>query len=107
MTVLDWHAERSDLSGLKLLDQAPESMGINLKEVRQYRLGRVRAEMATRQINALIISDPVNIRYTCGVRNMQIFSARNTPSRYLLVTDDKTILLSSLGARTWVKAMKL
>lgn len=97
MTVLDWHSERSDLSGLQLLDQAPESAGIDLKAVRQYRLGRVRGEMAKRDIDAMIISDPVNIRYTCGARNMQVFCSRNTPSRYLLVTPAKTILFEFTG----------
>ncbi|SIT05286.1 M24 family metallopeptidase [Neptunomonas antarctica] len=97
MTTLDWHAERADLAGLTLLDQAPESLGINLKAVRLYRLGRVRAEMEKRNINALIISDPVNIRYTCGARNMQVFCARNTPSRYLLVTPHKNILFEFTG----------
>ena len=74
MTVLDWHGARSDLSGIRLLDQAPESAGINLPKVRLYRLGRVRAEMAKREIDALILSDSVNIRYATGTRNMQIFS---------------------------------
>ena len=97
MTTLDWHAERSDLTDLQLLDQAPESLGIDLKAVRLYRLGRVRAEMHKRSIDALIISDPVNIRYATGTRNMQIFCARNTPSRYLIVTAQRTILFEFTG----------
>lgn len=97
MSLLDWHAERSDLSGIALLDRAPESEGINLAAVRQYRLARVRSEMQKREIAALIISDPINIRYATGTRNMQIFSARNTPSRYLLVTDNRSILFEFTG----------
>ena len=92
MPTLDWHAERSDLHDLVLLDRAPESEGIDLESVRLYRLGRVRKEMRKRDIGALILSDPVNIRYTTGSRNMQVFSARNAPSRYLLVTHGRTIL---------------
>ena len=34
MTMFDWHAERSDLSGIALLDRAPESDGIDLAAVR-------------------------------------------------------------------------
>jgi Xaa-Pro dipeptidase len=97
MTTLDWHAERSDLTDIELLDQAPESLGIDLRAVRLYRLGRVRAEMRQRAISALVISDPVNIRYTTGARNMQIFCARNTPSRYLLVTEQRTLLFDFTG----------
>lgn len=97
MSNLDWHAERSDLTDIQLLDQAPESLGIDLKAVRLYRLNRVRAEMRKRGIAALIISDPVNIRYASGTRNMQIFCARNTPSRYLIVTENKNILFEFTG----------
>ena len=91
MANFDWHAERSDLSGIVLLDRAPESEGIDLIAVRANRLGRVRAEMAKRDIAAVILSDPINIRYATGTRNMQVFSMRNTPSRYLLLTAEKSI----------------
>lgn len=97
MTQLDWHAERADLSGVHLLDTAPESLGIDLRAVRSYRLQRVREQMAQRNIAALIVSDPVNIRYATGTRNMQIFSSRNSPSRYLLITEKRTILYEFTG----------
>ncbi len=92
MPTLDWHADRTDLSDLVLLDRAPESEGIDLKSVRLYRLARVRDEMKKRDIGALVLSCPVNIRYTTGTRNMQVYCARNAPARYLLVTQDRTIL---------------
>ena len=97
MANFDWHAERSDLSGIVLLDRAPESEGIDLKAVRVYRLGRVRAEMAKRNIAVVILSDPINIRYATGTRNMQVFSMRNAPSRYLLLTAEKSILFEFTG----------
>lgn len=97
MAVLDWHADRSDLSALALLDRAPESEGIDLDAVRRYRLNRVREEMKKRDIGALILSCPVNIRYATGTRNMQVYSARNTPYRYLLITDETTILYEFTG----------
>ena len=97
MANFDWHAERSDLSGIVLLDRAPESEGIDLKAVRAYRLGRVRAEMAKRDIAVVILSDPINIRYATGTRNMQVFSMRNAPSRYLLLTAEKSILFEFTG----------
>ncbi len=86
-----------DPSWVKLTDDAPESEGIDLGAVRRYRRDRVRAEMAERDIAALIISDPVNIRYTTGARNMQVFTARNTPSRYLVLTADQSILFEFTG----------
>jgi Xaa-Pro aminopeptidase len=97
MANFDWHAERSDLSNIALLDRAPESEGIDLSAVRLYRLGRVREQMAKYRVDVLILSDPVNIRYATGTRNMQIFSARNTPSRYLVLTADRSILFEFTG----------
>ena len=48
MASLDWHAERADLSGIGLLDAAPESVGIDLYAVRAYRLRRIREQMQQR-----------------------------------------------------------
>ncbi|OJJ08129.1 hypothetical protein ASPVEDRAFT_878529 [Aspergillus versicolor CBS 583.65] len=97
MATFDWHAERTDLSNIALLDRAPESEGIDLKAVRLYRLGRVREQMARYGIDAVILSDPINIRYTTGSRNMQVFSMRNAPSRYLLLTTKRSILFEFTG----------
>ncbi|KRS12860.1 peptidase M24 [Roseovarius atlanticus] len=97
MAELDWHAERADLADLTLLDRVPEDEGIDLVAVRGYRLGRVRAEMRKRDIAAVLLSDPVNIRYATGARNMQVFSQRNAPSRYLLLTQDRSILFEFTG----------
>lgn len=87
----------TDLTDLELLDRAPESLGIDLGAVRRYRLARVRAEMAARDIGALILSDAVNIRYATGTRNMQVFTSRNAPARYLLLTAERSILHDFTG----------
>ncbi|PIG83043.1 hypothetical protein AARAC_004894 [Aspergillus arachidicola] len=82
---------------LSLLDRAPESEGIDLRAVRLYRLARVREQMVKFGIDALIISDPINIRYATGTRNMQVFSMRNAPSRYLLLTTNRSVLFEFTG----------
>ncbi|KAM0490552.1 hypothetical protein ACHAP8_011457 [Fusarium lateritium] len=97
MANFDWHAERTDLSGIALLDRAPESEGIDLKQVRLYRQGRLRDQMMKYSVDAVILSDPVNIRYATGTRNMQVFSMRNAPSRYLLLTAKRSILFEFTG----------
>jgi Xaa-Pro aminopeptidase len=89
---LDWHADRSDLPALRLIDRAPPSEGIDFEALRRHRLARVRARMAERGIAACVLLDPVNIRYATGARNMQVFHLRN-PSRYLLVTVDGPVVL--------------
>ncbi len=97
MAELDWHGERSQLSDMVLLDRSPEGEDIDLQAVRAYRQQRVRQQMASRGIDALILSDPVNIRYATGTRNMQVFSMRNAPARYLLLTLDRSILFEFTG----------
>jgi Xaa-Pro aminopeptidase len=97
MAEFDWHAERSDLGGLAQLDRAPETGGIDLVAVRRYRQQRVRQQMAEYDVDAVILSDPVNIRYAAGTRNMQVFSMRNAPSRYLLLTQTRSILYEFTG----------
>ncbi|SMH40759.1 Xaa-Pro peptidase family protein [Maritimibacter sp. HL-12] len=94
MNEFDWHAERA---GLSQFDRSTEGDGIDHVAVRAWRQGRVRAEMAARGIDAVILSDPVNIRYATGTRNMQVFSSRNTPSRYLVMTADRAILFEFTG----------
>src|SRR5262245_57634850 len=88
---LDWHADRSDLPELVLLDQVVTEP-IDLAAVRGYRLDRVREQMAAHQVDACVLLDPVNIRYATGARNMQVFHSRN-PARYLFVPQSGPVIL--------------
>ena len=81
---IDWHAERAELEGLRLLDRDPAEDEIDQVAVRAWRLGRVREQMQRHGIDACLLFDPVNIRYATGSRNMQVFSQRN-PARYLFL----------------------
>lgn len=94
---IDWSNERSDLHPLTLLENAPESKGIDLNAVRLYRLGRLRQQMKQHKVDAVILSDPVNIRYATGSRNMQVFTMHSAPSRYLLLTAHRSILFEFAG----------
>src|SRR5919197_1040750 len=89
---LDWHADRSDLPELTLLDQLEAGEPIDLAAVRSYRLRRVREQMATHSLDACVLLDPVNIRYATGARNMQVFHSRN-PARYLFVPQSGPVVL--------------
>jgi Xaa-Pro aminopeptidase len=89
---LDWHGDRSDLSGLTLLDQMAAPEPIDLRAVRGYRLARVRDQMARYGLDACVLVDPVNIRYATGARNMQVFHSRN-PARYLFVPQSGPVVL--------------
>lgn len=97
MAAFDWHAERADLQSLDLTGTGTGADEIDLVAVRRYRLSRVREQMRRLDIGALILSDPINIRYATGSRNMQVFSARNTPARYCLITEHRVILFEFTG----------
>ncbi|RVU36915.1 aminopeptidase P family protein [Hwanghaeella grinnelliae] len=95
--LLDWHAQRTDLAGLASLDRDTAPEDVDVHAVYTYRQARLRQKMAELNVDAVILSDPVNIRYATGTRNMQVFSQRNAPSRYLLLTQDRSILHEFTG----------
>ena len=62
-----------------------DALDIDLEAVATYRQKQLRHEMAKRNIDAVILTDAVNIRYATGSRNMQVFTSRNPASRYAFV----------------------
>lgn len=90
---LEWHAGHSHLQDLALLDRDPAEREIDMVSVRGYRLNRVRQEMANYGVDCSILTDPVNIRYATGARNMQVFCARNQPSRYVFIPLNGPVIL--------------
>jgi Xaa-Pro aminopeptidase len=58
--------------------------GYDMKQVFEQHLGKVQAQMELHSIGALLLFDPINIRYASGFTNEQIFQA-HTPSSYLFV----------------------
>ncbi|MDZ7829858.1 MAG: Xaa-Pro peptidase family protein [Halofilum sp. (in: g-proteobacteria)] len=89
---IDWHAERADLAGIKLLDRDPADSEIDMVAVRAWRQQRVREQMQGLGIDACVLFDQVNIRYASGARNMQVFSQRNV-GRYLFIAADGPVIL--------------
>ncbi|UWQ92625.1 Xaa-Pro peptidase family protein [Rhodobacteraceae bacterium M382] len=63
--------------------KSPLSLDV-LDRARDYRLGRLRAEMARQDVAGLLLYDPVNIRYAFDCSNMSIWTAHN-PIRYALI----------------------
>ncbi|AQQ40221.1 MULTISPECIES: M24 family metallopeptidase [Burkholderia] len=55
-----------------------------IERVRAYRIERVRNELVRRNCPAIVLYDPVNIRYATDTSNMQIWTGRN-PTRYVIV----------------------
>lgn len=75
------------------LDRDPDDDLIDIESVRRYRLERTRTEMQRYGVDCCVLTDPVNVRYVTDSRNMQIFTARNGPSRYLFVPLDGPVIL--------------
>jgi Xaa-Pro aminopeptidase len=55
--------------------------------LRAYRRDRVRDALLGHDLAAIVLFNPVNIRYACDARNMQVYGLHN-PCRYLCMTAD-------------------
>ncbi len=62
-----------------------KALDVDLETVYQYRQRQLRKEMSKLSIDAVILTDSVNIRYATGTRNMQVFTSRNPASRYAFI----------------------
>jgi Xaa-Pro aminopeptidase len=62
-----------------------------LRDVRSYRLARVQEQLRRHDVPAILLYDPVNIRYATDTSNMQVWAGRN-PARYIMVFADGRII---------------
>ncbi|RQR55234.1 aminopeptidase P family protein [Burkholderia sp. Bp9125] len=69
----------------------PKRTSHTLPDVRAYRLARVRRQLHENDCAAILLYDPVNIRYATDTSNMQVWTGRN-PSRYVMVFADGRIV---------------
>lgn len=63
-----------------------------LEAARHYRLTRVRDQLRRHGMSAMLLYDPVNIRYATDASNMQVWTAHN-PSRYALIFAEGPVIL--------------
>ncbi|NNE57965.1 MAG: aminopeptidase P family protein [Hellea sp.] len=63
----------------------------NLENIRCYRRARILAEMEKRKVDALLLFDPLNIRYATDSSNMQLWTSHNL-ARAVLVTIDGHVI---------------
>lgn len=64
----------------------------DLPRLRAYRLSRLLGQLHERDVGALLLFDPLNIRYATDTTNMQLWIAHN-PCRAALVTADGAVTL--------------
>lgn len=64
----------------------------DLDAMQSYRLQRIRAQLIEMDCAGIVVTDPINIRYATGSRNMQVWSMRN-PMRYCFVATEGPVVL--------------
>ncbi len=64
----------------------------DLDAVRAYRLERVRRQLRQQEYAAIVLYDPINIRYATDSTNMQLWVAHN-PTRYVLVPAEGPVIV--------------
>ena len=72
-----------------LISPIPDAV---LNAARAYRLSRFRKQMARHDVAALLLYDPINIRYALDSSNMMVWTAHN-PIRYAMILADGPAIL--------------
>jgi Xaa-Pro aminopeptidase len=63
-----------------------------LERARSYRLGRLRDQLARRDCAAILLYDPINIRYALDACNMQLWAAHNAVRYALIINGGPAIM---------------
>ncbi|HTZ76576.1 MAG TPA: Xaa-Pro peptidase family protein [Stellaceae bacterium] len=75
-----------------VVDVPARMAAIDQKKLRAYRLERLRGELRRRDYMGCLLTDPLNIRYATGSRNMQIWSM-HSPGRWAFVPTEGPVVL--------------
>ena len=79
------------------IDMTTRLAAIDQRKLRADRLARVRAELVRHDYGAALLSDPINIRYATGSRNMPVWTL-HAPGRYVFVPVDGPVVLFEYAA---------
>jgi Xaa-Pro aminopeptidase len=79
------------------IDVPARIAAIDEPKLRAERLAKVRAELVKRDYGAALLTDPMNIRYATGSRNMAVWTMHG-PGRYVFVPVDGPVVLFEYGA---------
>ncbi len=82
--------DRVEIGPTPLAFQEWQDLGIqppDLAALRQYRLGRVRAELARRDYAGVLLWDPLNVRYATDSTNMQVWCTHNAARACFVPTE--------------------
>jgi Xaa-Pro dipeptidase len=62
------------------------------RAIRAYRLARIREQLVAADLAGIVISDPINLRYATGSRNMQVWTMHNVCRYAFLATQGPVVL---------------
>ncbi len=71
----------------------------NLESIRAYRRQRILSEMEKREVDALLLFDPLNIRYATDSSNMQLWTAHNLARAAIVTVTGHMILWDFTNCR--------
>ena len=66
-------------------------------DIQQHRLSRIRQRLELDDCAAIVLFDPVNIRYATGSRNMQVWTMHNV-CRYTVIFANADTVMFELGS---------
>jgi Xaa-Pro dipeptidase len=75
----------------------------DLSRMRQYRLGRLRAELRAHDCDGALLSDPVCVRYATDTTNMAIWTMRNSV-RYAWISTDGPVIVFEFSHAEFLSA---
>ena len=81
------------------MNEPPDLAAVDEKAIRAYRAERIRQELRRRDLEAVLVLDPINLRYATGTRNMQVWTMHNVVRYALVLAHGPTVLFDLAGSR--------
>ena len=92
-------AEPASLPEDETVNETPAIDAIDERAVRVHRAERIRHELRRQQREAVLVVDPINLRYATGTRNMQVWTMHNIVRYALAFADGPTVLFDLATGR--------
>ena len=77
----------------------PPIESIDEAAIRAFRAERIRHELRRQDCEAVLVVDPINLRYATGTRNMQVWTMHNIVRYALVFADGRTVLFDLATGR--------
>ena len=81
------------------MNDHPRIDSIDEPAIRAYRAGRIRQELHRQDHKAVLVVDPINLRYATGTRNMQVWTMHNIVRYALVFAHGPTVLFDLATGR--------